>query len=237
MKKVVFVGGMDKLDLITYLAFLVQESKIVENSKCLIADFTKMQKSRYLIPTIELPENRPEKYITTYQKTDVAVGYMTYNELIEGGVITAEEKEYGYILINVDSKDVLNTIPIAEGDKVFLTTTFDIYSLEKAVEAFEDFNNNIQVDMILFNNKIEQSHYTYINYLFGKNNIKWGSYVGEFPFDNGDLTVIYENQRAGRMNVRNFSKKFKSELIELTSYIAETSKSKPSKLMDILMKN
>lgn len=237
MKKVVFVGGMDKLDLITYVAFLVQESGASENSKSLIADFTKMQKSRYLIPTIELPENRPEKYITTYQKTDVAVGYMSYNELIEGGVITAEEKEYGYILINVDSKDALDTIPLVEGDRVFLTTTFDIYSLEKAVEAFKGFNSEIPVDMILFHNKISQSHYTYLNYLFGKNNLKWGHYIAEFPYDNGDLTVIYENQRAGRMNVRNFSKKFRSELVELASYVAETSKSQPKKLMDILMKN
>ena len=163
MKKVVFVGGMDKLDLITYVAFLVQESRVSENPKCLIADFTKMQKSRYLIPTIELPENRPEKYITTYQKTDVAVGYMSYNELLEGGVISNDNNQYGYILINVDSKDALDTIPLVEGDRVFLTTTFDIYSLEKAVEAFKGFNSEIPVDMILFHNKISQSHLSLIH--------------------------------------------------------------------------
>ena len=40
-----------------------------------------------------------------------------------------------------------------------------------------------------------------------------------FPFDNGDSTVIIENQRAAKVGFRNLSLEYREGLLELTNEI------------------
>ena len=78
----------------------------------------------------------------------------------------------------------MESIPLDVEDKVILTTTLDIYSLEKAVEAFSGYNYNNEVHRIIFGKKITSQSMNYIAYLTKDLNIKYEDHVILFPYDN-----------------------------------------------------
>ena len=240
MKKLCFVGGMDKLDIIKYVATIIRGATM-EQKSCLIVDFTEIQKTRYLIPSIEITKpEKGQKYITTEAKVDIAVGYSNYNELVQEGILgnmSDTGKKYDFVFFDVDNKEALASIPLDVEDKVFMMTTLDIYSLEKAVEAFSGYNSDREVNRVIFGKKITAQSMNYISYLTKDLNIRYEEHIITFPYDNGDLTIIHENQRARRLNLKPFSNQFKIALSSLTEMVDNTIIREVSKYMKILEKN
>ena len=240
MKKLCFVGGMDKLDIIKYVATIIRGATM-EQKSCLIVDFTEIQKTRYLIPSIEITKpEKGQKYITTEAKVDIAVGYNNYNELVQEGILdnmSDSGKKYDFVFFDVDNKEALASIPLDVEDKVFMMTTLDIYSLEKAVEAFAGYNSDREVNRVIFGKKITAQSMNYISYLTKDLNIRYEEHIITFPYDNGDLTIIHENQRARRLNLKPFSNQFKTALSSLTEMVDNTIIREVSKYMKILEKN
>ena len=240
MKKLCFVGGMDKLDIIKYVATIIRGATM-EQKSCFIVDFTEIQKTRYLIPSIEITKpEKGQKYITTEAKVDIAVGYNNYNELVQEGILDTmsdTEKKYDFVFFDVDNKEALASIPLGVEDKVFMMTTLDIYSLEKAVEAFAGYNSDREVNRVIFGKKITAQSMNYISYLTKDLNIRYEEHIITFPYDNGDLTIIHENQRARRLNLKPFSNQFKTALSSLTEMVDNTIIREVSKYMKILEKN
>lgn len=240
MKKLCFVGGMDKLDIIKYVATIIRGATM-EQKSCLIVDFTEIQKTRYLIPSIEITKpEKGQKYITTEAKVDIAVGYSNYNELVQEGILgnmSDTGKKYDFVFFDVDNKEALASIPLDVEDKVFMMTTLDIYSLEKAVEAFAGYNSDREVNRVIFGKKITAQSMNYISYLTKDLNIRYEEHIITFPYDNGDLTIIHENQRARRLNLKPFSNQFKIALSSLTEMVDNTIIREVSKYMKILEKN
>ena len=240
MKKLCFVGGMDKLDIIKYVATIIRGATM-EQKSCLIVDFTEIQKTRYLIPSIEITKpEKGQKYITTEAKVDIAVGYSNYNELVQEGILdnmSDTGKKYDFVFFDVDNKEALASIPLDVEDKVFMMTTLDIYSLEKAVEAFSGYNSDREVNRVIFGKKITAQSMNYISYLTKDLNIRYEEHIITFPYDNGDLTIIHENQRARRLNLKPFSNQFKTALSSLTEMVDNTIIREVSKYMKILEKN
>ena len=240
MKKLCFVGGMDKLDIIKYVATRIRGATM-EQKSCLIVDFTEIQKTRYLIPSIEITKpEKGQKYITTEAKVDIAVGYSNYNELVQEGILgnmSDTGKKYDFVFFDVDNKEALASIPLDVEDRVFMMTTLDIYSLEKAVEAFAGYNSDREVNRVIFGKKITAQSMNYISYLTKDLNIRYEEHIITFPYDNGDLTIIHENQRARRLNLRPFSNQFKTALSSLTEMVDNTIIREVSKYMKILEKN
>lgn len=206
MKKVAFIGGFDKLDLIQYVAIILHNTR----KKVLLVDTTRMQKSRYITPAID---NSKEKYITTTQGVDLAVGFRTYDELKELESIT--EESYDYMLIDIDSYRSFTTFNFTSSDMVFLASTFDMYSLKVGLSVLSQFQDNTIVNKILLAKTITPYHVQYITHVCKDCNITWGDISIFFPYDNGDLTIIFENQREYRMNLNKFSRDFLSSLLDL----------------------
>ena len=240
MKKLCFVGGMDKLDIIKYVATIIRGATM-EQKSCLIVDFTEIQKTRYLIPSIEITKpEKGQKYITTEAKVDIAVGYNNYNELVQEGILdnmSDTVKKYDFVFFDVDNKEALASIPLDVEDKVFMMTTLDIYSLEKAVEAFSGYNSDREVNRVIFGKKITAQSMNYISYLTKDLNIRYEEHIITFPYDNGDLTIIHENQRARRLNLKPFSNQFKTALSSLAEMVDNTIIREVSRYMKILEKN
>ena len=240
MKKLCFVGGMDKLDIIKYVATIIRGATM-EQKSCLIVDFTEIQKTRYLIPSIEITKpEKGQKYITTEAKVDIAVGYSNYNELVQVGILgnmSDTGKKYDFVFFDVDNKEALASIPLDVEDKVFMMTTLDIYSLEKAVEAFSGYNSDREVNRVIFGKKITAQSMNYISYLTKDLNIRYEEHIITFPYDNGDLTIIHENQRARRLNLKPFSNQFKTALSSLAEMVDNTIIREVSRYMKILEKN
>lgn len=110
MKKCIFVGGTDKLDILIYTASILHGVTEGYEKKCLLVDFTDMQKARYVVPSVELDIKKPKKYITTHERIDVAVGYTTYDELVNEKIIYKTEVgkyNYKYVFLNVDNPKAL----------------------------------------------------------------------------------------------------------------------------------
>lgn len=197
-----------------------------------------MEKARYIIPTVEIETKKPSRYITTYQKLDIAVGFKNYNEFLEEKILINSngEENYEFIFFNVDSASSLSTIPIENNDLVYLMTTFDVYSLEKAIEAFSGYRGENIVNKIILANNITPNHNAYLDYLFSNTKVQFTNNIISFPYDNGDLTIIFENQRAGRLEIAPFSKKFKTSLMELVQMIGEDKVQNLNKYMKELEK-
>ena len=96
MNTVGFIGGYDKLDLVLYVAKILETAK----SKVLVVDATVNQKSRYIVPSM----NHTSKYITTFEDIDVAVGFIGFSDLYEYlNIPSAQELEYDFILVDTDN--------------------------------------------------------------------------------------------------------------------------------------
>ena len=206
MKKIAFIGGFDKLDLIQYAAIVLFNI----GKKSIIVDTTKMQKSRYITPAID---NTKERYITTSQGVDLAVGFRSYQDLVEELSLT--EDTYDYMFIDIDNYEVFKTFQLTQNDLIFLTSTFDLYSLKVGFEVISQFQNNEIVNKILLAKTITPYHVQYVHHVCKSCNITWGNISIFFPYDNGDLTIIFENQREHKMSLNKFSKDFLGSLLDL----------------------
>ena len=59
----------------------------------------------------------------------------------------------------------------------------------------------------------------YLNFLAKDYNIEWNEEKIYFPFEQGDQSIIIENQRAAKINFKNLSSEYKDGLIELANRI------------------
>ena len=73
MTKVAFIGSYDKADMIIYLA----KALTIAGKKVIVVDSTVLQKTRYIVPTIQ----PLKKYITTYEGVDIAIGFESFEDI------------------------------------------------------------------------------------------------------------------------------------------------------------
>lgn len=211
MKKIGFVGAYDKTDFIIYVAKILTES----GKRVLVVDNTTMQKARYVVPVI----NPTKAYITEYEKIDVSIGLKNFEEIKKYLCVPVEKKlEYDYVLIDVDKIEVFDDFNMYESFKNYFVTSFDLYSLKKGLEILNDLSEPINLTKIIFSRDILKEEDDYLNYLaLGKKAIWNDLFSVYFPIDNGDQSIIYENQRVNKIGIRKLSSQYKESLY----YIAE----------------
>ena len=210
MKKVGFIGAYDKTDLIIYVAKILTAL----NKSVLIVDATTTQKSRYVVPAI----NPTVKYVTEYEEIDIAVGFSGIEDIKEYlGVSEMQKLEYDIVLIDTDTQEGFENYNLQESDKNYFVTSFDIYSLKKGLEIISNLTNPIKLTKILFSKDMIKEEDDYLNYLSLGKKVIWEDYKIYFPMENGDLSVIYENQRVAKIKFKKLSIQYKDGL----AYIAE----------------
>ena len=72
MKKVCFIGGYKKTDMILYIAKMLT----LANKRVLVIDATTEQRAKYVVPSIKPTFS----YITNYENIDVAIGFLNLLE-------------------------------------------------------------------------------------------------------------------------------------------------------------
>ena len=209
MKKIGFIGAFDKTDLILYVARILVELQ----KKVLIVDSTILGKARYTVPSIS-----PSKYyVTEFEGMDVAIGFDKI-ENIEDYLGTAQ-LQYDMILIDIDTHEDFIGFDMENADKNYFVTGFDNYSLKKGLEAIGKMPTKIPMTKVLFSRDMLQEEEDYLNFLSFYYSVQWEEGKICFPFDNGDSTVIIENQRAAKVGFRNLSLEYREGLLELTNEI------------------
>lgn len=230
MEKIAFIGSYDKTDMITYVARLLT----IMGKNVLIIDSTALQKTRYIIPTMQAEK----QYITTFDRIDIAIGFENI-EQIKDYKKNEEDSDfnYDYIIVDIDSYRGYHNFNIKTEDKKFFVTSFDIYCLRRGLQVFRKLESVTPVTKVLFTKDMLAAEDEYLNYISRGLKIKWSSDIIYFPFEGGDQSTIFANQRTGKIRIKGLS----SQYIDGVTYIVgEISNEKPGairKALKILERN
>lgn len=212
MKKIGFIGAYDKTDLILYVAKILTTL----NKKVLIVDSTLNQKARYVVPTI----NPAKKYVTDFEDIDIAVGFTEMEDIKNYLALSGEQDlEYDMILFDVDNLEGFQNFGLEAAQKNYFVTSFDNYSLKKGLEVLSGLESMASLTKVLFSKEMLAEEDDYLNFLALGYKVVWNEYKIYFPIENGDLTVIYENQRVAKIKFRKLSIQYKDGLAYLAGEI------------------
>ncbi len=214
MKKVGFIGGCDKTDWIIYIAKMLT----MVQKRVLVIDATIMQKARYVIPTM----TPTVSYITTYEGMDVAIGFKQLQDIVLYlGKSAVAELEYDYILIDIDTGLALENMALEDSYKSYFATTMDTYSIKRGLESIQNLKQPIELTRILFTKQQSKEELEYINYLATNLPVKWNEKIIYFPFEEGDQTAIFENQRIEKIRLKNLTEDYRTGVIHIAEELLE----------------
>lgn len=230
MKKIGFIGAYDKTDLILYIAKILTTLK----KKVMVIDSTVNQKARYVVPTI----NPTLKYVTDFEDIDIAVGFSDMDDVKKYlGISEGQEMEYDIVFIDTDNLEGFKNFELETAQKNYFVTSFDNYSLKKGLEVLSDLQSVVSLTKILFAKEILKEEDDYLNFLSLGYKVIWNEYRIYFPIENGDLSVIYENQRVAKIKFRKLSVQYKDSLAYLAEEIlGDVSESNVRKAIKIIEK-
>lgn len=210
MKKIGFIGAFDKIDLVIYIAKVLIES----GKRVLVIDTTTLEKTRYIVPTIA-----PTKfYVTEFEKIDVAVGFDDIDSADRylGNI----EDNYDIVLIDIDSADKFSKFRVFEAEKLYFVTAFDNYSLRKGVEIISNLGTRNRMTKVFFEREIAQENEEHLNLLSITAPVDWEEERIYFPYDQGDISAMIDNQRESRIRFRNLSDQYRDSLYMISQEIA-----------------
>lgn len=214
MRKIGFIGAYDKTDFIIYIARVLVEL----GKKVLVIDSTVNQKAKYIVPTI----SPSMSYITEYEGIDVAVGLYSFEEIAHYiGTAVFDQNEYEYILIDIDNSDMIEKFDLYSSYKNYFVTSFDLFSLKRGIEILSGIKEPMELTKILFSKYMSEEEDDYLNFLSLGKKMKWNEERIYFPFDNGDQSIIIENQRIEKIKIKGLSSEYKETLMYLTEQILE----------------
>ncbi len=226
MKKVAFIGGFDKTDLILYVSRIIT----VLEKKVLFVDTTITQKAKYLVPTI----TPARKYVTCYDGFDVAIGFESMTDLRE--YLSVENFDYDYMIADIDSPEAYRAFQFSNADIHLLATTFDVYSIQKALDVIRYFQGPTPIMKLIFTRDPESEESDYIDFVTLSSNAKWKSDIVYFPFEAADFYAIFENQRFSKVRFFNLSFDYMEALVDTVEEITKFSKGDIRKAIKLIEK-
>ena len=203
----------DKTDLILNIAKILTTM----HKKVIVVDSTITQKAKYVVPVI----NPTVTYITDFEDIDVAVGFKNENEIKNYlGISETEQLPYDIMLVDVDNEQGLSEFGLMNNEiKNYFVTAFDLYSLKRGLEVLSAVKTPMALTKILFAKEILKEEDDYLNFLSLGYKIMWNEYRIYFPIENGDWSVLAENQRVAKIKLKKLSTQYKDSLIYIVSEI------------------
>ncbi len=209
MRKIGFIGAFEKTDLIVYIAKIIRST----NKKVLVIDTTTLGRARYIVPSI----SPSIFYITEFEEIDVAVGFESIEAIKE--YLGTDLAEYDVILLDIDSPEVFQKYDMTKADKNFFVTGFDNYSLKRGLEIIGKLAEKVVMTKVMFSKDMLKEEEDYLNFLSFYYSVQWDKEKIYFPYEQGDNSVIIENQRAAKIRFRNLSLEYKYGLEMITGQI------------------
>ena len=203
MKTIGFIGAYDKTDMLLNIAKILTTMK----NRVLIIDSTINQKARYVVPAI----NPTVAYITSFEDIDVAIGFNSV-ENIKNYVGISGDLPYDVLLVDADKQKEIKEYNLYSAYKNYFVTSFDIYSLKRGMEILNELETTLNLTKILFAREILKEENDYLDYISLGYKIIWDEERIYFPIENGDLSVIAENQRVQKIKFKRLSVQYKDSL-------------------------
>lgn len=215
MKTIGFIGAYDKTDLIIYIARILTAM----NKRVLVIDTTFLQKAKYIVPAIS-----PAKtYITTYEDIDIAVGFYDYYSIKSYlGISEQANLDYDYIFIDIDSYECLESFNIQMADKNYFVTGLDVYTLRRGLEILSGLQERLDLTKILFAKNLSYDEEEYFNFLALGAKVNWSEETIYFPFEQGDVGVIIQNQMVQKIKFKKLTELYKGSLMYIASELLES---------------
>ena len=211
MKKVGFIGTIDKTNLILSIAKILT----VKSKRVLIIDVTVEQKLKYIVPTVH-----PTKtYITTWDDIDVAVGFEDLNQICEYAGIKKIEDEYDVILFNIDDVEAINKMQIYENDVNLFVTAIDLYSIRKGLEIFGNIKKPMKMIKVIFSIIMDDAESEYVDSEAENYRVEWEGKHIFFPLILEDRYTEMANQLIYKIGFREMSQMYKDSLTHLIGVI------------------
>lgn len=214
MKKIGFIGAYDKTDFILYVAKILVEM----GKKVILIDGTLTQKAKYIIPVI-----KPSKsYVTEFEGIDIAVGFENFNNIKEYlAMPKMADLNYDIALIDLDTVSGVENYELDTFDQNYFVTSFDMYSIKRGLESISGLKTPINVTKVLFSKDAIKEEDDYLNFLSLGSKIIWDEERIYLPFEVGDQTVIYNNQRVSKIKFKKLSNQYKEGLMYLATKILD----------------
>ncbi len=211
MRRIGFLGGYDKTDMLLYVAKILTRMQ----KKVLLIDTTIIQKTRYIVPTI----NKAQAYITEFAGFDVAVGFDSMDE-VKQYISSKEEKiEYDMILVDIDTPEAYDNFEASTYDEYYFVTAFDLYSLRTGLEVLEASSETIDVTKIIYTNEMSREENEYLDYLTRNCKVKWKENIINFPIEYKNYNISMNNQATASIKIKGLSKHYLESLNYLSSLI------------------
>lgn len=224
MKKIAFIGGYDKTDLILYIAKILK----VLGKKVLFIDTTITAKTQYIVPTL----TPTKKYVTTYDGIDVAIGFKDIRDFREYQSIEGSlDDEYDFMLVDLDSSEAYYNFELSKDDVHLFVTSFDVYSMQKGVNVLKGFRELTNVIKVLFTKDSNSDEDEYLDFITLSYKVKWDETIVYFPFETDDLYAIFQNQRYSKIKFLNLSSEYIDSLMLLLELLTGYSKGGLKKVM------
>lgn len=219
MRKIGFIGAYDKTDFILYIAKILVEM----GQKVILIDGTLTQKARYIVPAIKPSRS----YVTEFEGIDIAVGFNTLENVKEYLAIPKlNELDYDIALIDVDTPEEVKNFELEKFEQIYFVTSFDMYSIKRGVESISGLQTPINATKVIFAKDILKEEDDYLNFLTAGSKIIWNEEKIYFPFEVGDQTVIYYNQRVSKIKFKRLSNQYKEGLMYVASKILQNADGK-----------
>lgn len=214
MKKIGFIGAYDKTDFILYIAKILVEM----GKKVLLVDGTLTQKAKYIIPAI-----KPSKtYVTEFEEIDIAVGFENFENIKQYLALPKmAELPYDIALIDLDTVDAVKNFELETFEQNFFVTSFDMYSIKRGLESISGLTTPINATKVLYTRTGTKEEDDYLNFLSLGSKIVWNEERIYLPFEVGDQTVIYNNQRVSKIKFKRLSSQYKEGLMYISTKILE----------------
>ena len=135
------------------------------------------------------------------------------NEELERQETEKIKKElYDYVLIDIDSTEMLESFEIEKADKNYFVTSFDLFSLKKGMDIFKNLEKSIDLTKIEFSYDNSKEDEEYLNYISLEYKINWNNYALYFKILGEDNKVFEENQRVEKIKFRRLSVNYRDSL-------------------------
>lgn len=217
MKKIGFIGGADKTNLIIYIAKVLDDL----GKKVIVADTTLMKKYKYVVPAL----NPTKAYITNYENVDYAIGFESLNEIGEylsvKDISSEEYWPYDYMIIDIDSESAIEDFGVENSIDNYFVTTFDIYSLKKGVEILKNIPSTMTMSKILINYNIKKEDEEYILYLSADTKVVWNDFSIYIPILDENEQLMEENQRVYRARLKKLIPEYQEGIIYIVQNIVK----------------
>lgn len=220
MKKIAFIGGYDKTNLIIYISKILT----ILGKKVLFVDTTLNKKTRYVLPKMGKNLN----YITTFERIDIAIGFENLEQIEK---YNETRLDYDFIMIDIDSPANYRNYKISNNDEHYFVTGFDIYSLRRGVNVFKALINNTKIKKVYFSQHMTKAEDEYLNFLSTNEFIKWQDEIIYFPVDLQDMEIINQNERMAKIKFKGLTTTYLDSLQYLTELISGDDRAKVKKAM------